>query len=160
MTNDELQVLLEAAQALNLRPAELKAVNPFTQQGKVAESLQIAAQSVNPLQAAKWAKEAGQEASLEAAAALAGVIEMTADAHKSLMESDPDYLVGVQEAQARREAELLQRWEAEVEEKEKARGIDSSKPRQPRNWQERWAMEQAALKEREAAARRQVQGAG
>jgi len=160
MEKQHLDLLIRAAKAAGLNPAELKAANPFDMKGGVAETMQMAVSAIDPVQAARWRSEAGGSASLEAAAAQAGVIEMNRSAHQSLLENDPDYVAGVQEAQARREAELLKRWEAEVEEKEKARGIDSSKPRQPRNWQERWAMEQAALKEREAAARRQVQGAG
>jgi hypothetical protein len=151
MTEAELKVLLEAAQSLKLNPGELKAVNPFTMQGRVAESLQMAVQALNPMQAAQWAQEAGQGASLEAAAALAGVIPMTQAAHQNLMETSPEYIEQHKAAQEKAEAELLARWDADAKAMAQARGVKADAPPAFRN-----AMHKASWEQQEFAKRMQA----
>jgi hypothetical protein len=156
MTENELKVLLEAAQSLKLNPAELKARNPFTMEGKVAESLQLAVQALDPMQAAQWAQEAGRGASLEAAAALAGVIPMSQAAHQNLMETSPEYVEQHKAAQEKAEAELLAKWDAEAKAMANARGHDADAPRPATNWRERWQQEQQEHQRLMQAAMQQV----
>ena len=94
-------------------PAGLKPVNPFTQQGPKAQSLQVAVQEINASQAARWRVEAGESVSLAAAAAQAGLTEMSASrtVHEELSQLSADYITGQAEAAARREADLLQSFE-------------------------------------------------
>ena len=69
--------------------------------------MQMAVTEVDPTQAARWRIAAGETVSLASAAAKAGLTEMTVGAHEELSEIDPDYIVGLEEAKARREAELM-----------------------------------------------------
>ena len=92
-------------------PAGLKPVNPFTQQGPKAQSLQVAVQEINASQAARWRVEAGESVSLAAAAAQAGLTEMSRTVHEELSQLSADYITGQAEAAARREADLLQSFE-------------------------------------------------
>lgn len=114
MTENEINLLLRAAQYAKLNPSELKAVNPFTQQGNTAKTMQLAVDALDPVQAAKWRVESGQSASLEATAARAGLLEMNQRTHAELMELDGDYRTGVEESKSRREAELLAAMDAEA----------------------------------------------
>ena len=92
---------------LKLNTSELKPVNPFTQQGSRAELIQTAVASINPAQAARWRQEAGESASLEAAAVRAGLKEMSQSVHQELMQIDPDFITGQEEAKAAWEAKML-----------------------------------------------------
>lgn len=107
MTEQELKVLLDAAQLAKIPAADLKPVNPFTQNGARAKTMQMAVQTVSPQMAAKFRFEAGDVVSLAAAAAKAGITEMNQAVHQELNELDADYITGQQEASSRREAELL-----------------------------------------------------
>ncbi len=107
MTDAELKVLLEAASMLKISASDLKPVNPFTQQGGRAELIQTAVASINPSQAARWRQEAGESASLEAAAVRAGLKEMSQAVHQELMQIDPDFITGQEEAKAAWEAKML-----------------------------------------------------
>ena len=107
MNQEQLKCLLDAASAARLDPSTLKPVNPWTQKGSVAETLQMAVQQQFPQMAAQWRVEAGESISLAAAAVKAGISEMNPNAEKELLELDHDYLVGAQEAAARREVDLL-----------------------------------------------------
>ena len=107
LNEEQLKALLVAAQTLGINPNELKPSNPWEFQGPRAESIQAAVAQQNPAIAAKWRLEAGQSVSLGAAAARAGIGVMTNAQHQELLELDPDYAAGAQEAQSRREAEIL-----------------------------------------------------
>lgn len=107
MTENELKVLLDAASLAKIDPAGLKPLNPFTQQGPTAQSLQVAVQEINATQAARWRNEAGESVSLAAAAAKAGLVEMSRTVHEELSQLDADYITGQEESAARREADLL-----------------------------------------------------
>ena len=75
MQKDEIQVLLQAAQRLNINPSELKALNPWTQKGPRAEAMQMAVLEVNPAMAAKWRSESGDEISLKTVAYEHGLVD-------------------------------------------------------------------------------------
>lgn len=60
-----------------------------------------------PQMAAQWRVEAGESVSLAAAAAKAGISQMTPDVEKELLALDKDFIVGAEEAAARRDADLL-----------------------------------------------------
>lgn len=107
MNEQELTVLIRAAQTLKISPQNLKARNPFELDGDVARSMQAAVAAIDPAMAARWSQAAGNSASLEAAAAKAGLVPMTAGAHQQLVETDPDYLEAHQAAVAQRERDLL-----------------------------------------------------
>lgn len=107
MTNDEIKILLDAASAARLDPASLKPVNPWTQKGATAETLQMAVQQNFPHMAAQWRIQAGESLSLAATAAKQGLTQMSPNAAKELAELDHDTIVGQQEAAARREADAL-----------------------------------------------------
>lgn len=160
MTDNELKVLLEAAQSLKLNPAELKAVNPFTMQGKVAQSLQMAVQALNPLQAAKWSEQAGQGVSLEAAAVLAGIAPMTKAAHQNLMQISPEYVEQHEAARAKFEADQLAMMTRKADEMAKASGRDPNAAPVFQTWQERSAAEHRQHQQLEAEARRRYSPAG
>ena len=107
-------------------PSTLQAVNPFQKTGPKAQAIQIAAEQINPAQAARWRVESGETVSLAAAAAKAGLTEMNRSIHEELQQLDADYITGQQEAAARREADLLASLEkgandlAEAREKQQA----------------------------------------
>ena len=107
MSEKEIKVLLEAAQVARMDPSNLKPLNPFSQNGTTAQTLQMAVQQVDPILAARWRNEAGESISLASAAAKAGLRPMTQSTHNELSSLDADYLAGQQEAAARREAQLL-----------------------------------------------------
>ena len=107
MNQEQLKCLLDAASAARLDPSTLKPVNPWTQKGGKAEVLQMAVQEHFPQMAAQFRVEAGESVSLAAAAAKAGIVEMNPSVEKELSALDHDYIVGQQEAAARREASLL-----------------------------------------------------
>ena len=107
MDDKQLQLLLTAAQQLKIDPNTLQVKNPFLLQGDTAVSMQTAISEIDPAQAARWRIEAGQSLSLGAAAAKAGLTPMTKETFDNLSQMDPDFLVGVEESRARKEAELL-----------------------------------------------------
>lgn len=107
MNETELQTLLNAAKLAKIDPSGLKPVNPFTQSGERAQAMQMAVSEVDPAQAARWRIAAGETISLASAAAKAGLAGMTPAAHEELKSLDADYIAGAQEAEARREADLL-----------------------------------------------------
>ena len=107
MNEEQLKCLLDAATSAKLDPGSLKPVNPWTQKGATAQTLQMAVQQNFPQMAAQFRVEAGESVSLAAAAAKAGITQMNPQVEKELMELDSDFVVGQQEASARREAELL-----------------------------------------------------
>lgn len=121
VNEEELKCLYEASRVANIDPMRLKTVNPWTQQGKIAELMQVAVSETNPQLAARWRLEAGESVSLGAAAAKAGLLEMSKAQHQELMELDYDYRTGVEEAQARREADLLASMESKTEQLSEAR---------------------------------------
>ena len=107
VSEDELKILLDSAALAKADPSKLKPLNPFTQTGPTAQSLQMAVSTLHPAMAAKWRNEAGQTVSLAAAAAKAGLTEMNKSVHEELSQLDADYITGAAEAAARREAEML-----------------------------------------------------
>lgn len=107
MTDNELKVLLAAAQKAKLDPANLKPQNPFRMEGPTAKTMQIAVADIDPVQAARWRNEAGQTYSLAAAAARSGITEHTAVTKQELLETDPDFVTGQMEAKAAWEAKML-----------------------------------------------------
>lgn len=107
MSEKEIQLLLTAAQQLKIDPNSLQVKNPFLLQGTTAVSMQTAIAELDPAQAARWRLEAGESLSLGAAAAKAGLAPMTKEAFDNLAQMDPDFLTGVEESRARREADLL-----------------------------------------------------
>ena len=111
MDEEQLKVLLDAAQLAKIPAADLKPVNPFTQNGARAKTMQMAVQTISPQMAAKFRVEAGDVVSLAAAAAKAGITEMNQAVHQELNQLDADYIIGQQEASARREAALLDQME-------------------------------------------------
>lgn len=116
MTDYELQTLLKAASLAKIPASTLKPLNPWTQQGERAQAMQMAVAEVDAAQAARWRIAAGESISLASAAAKAGLTEMTSSAHEELSQIDADYITGVEEARARREADLLDRMEKETAE--------------------------------------------
>ena len=116
MTESELKVLLDAASLAKIDPSRLKPVNPWSQQGPTAQSLQVAVQEISATQAARWRNEAGESVSLAAAAAQAGLSPITPAVHNELNELSADYISGQLEAKARLEAETLDRMAAAANE--------------------------------------------
>lgn len=115
MSEEEIKLLLQAAQICKLNPADLKPVNPWTMSGNTAMALQLAVSEISPAQAARWRVKSGETASLQAAAAKAGLVEMNQSIHNELSALDPDFATGVAEAAARREADLLDRMGKEAD---------------------------------------------
>lgn len=107
MNEEQLKCLLDSAALAKIKPSTLKPVNPFTQTGEKAQAMQMAVQTLFPQMAAQWRTEAGESISLEAAAAKAGLREITNNIHQELSNLDADYIAGAEEAAARREADLL-----------------------------------------------------
>lgn len=127
MNQEEIQLLMEAARVAKLDPSQLKVVNPFSQQGGVAKTMQSAVDQLNPSQAAKWRLEAGESLSLQAAAAQQGITPMTNKTHQELMTLDADYRAGHEESTSRREADVLARMESDAAKLAEARGIRRSR---------------------------------
>ena len=110
--------------------------------------MQTAVASLDPMQAARWRTEAGHGLSLGAAAAKAGISEMTNAQHEELMSLDADFRAGEEEAAARREADLLASLEsgaaklAEAREKQQAQfqrqGPNNSGGAYTRDFVQRW----------------------
>ena len=98
MTDNELKVLLAAAQKAKLDPATLKPQNPFRMEGPTAKTMQIAVAEIDPVQAARWRNDAGHTYSLAAAAARSGITEHTAVTKQELRDTDPDFVTGEMEA--------------------------------------------------------------
>jgi len=126
LEEQELKVLLQAAQVARMDPSTLKPKNPWTLQGQTAKTLQLAVSEIDPAQAARWRVEAGETISLASAAAKAGLSPMTQGAHDELSNLDADYIAGQEEAAARRHSQLLDSLEqganklAEAREKQQA----------------------------------------
>ena len=114
MTEKELKLLMDCARLAKQDPSALKEANPFEMKGNVAQSMQSAAEVLDPVQAARWRAEAGATPSLQAAAVKAGLMEMSQQVHKELMAIDGDYRAGVEESNARRETELLAQMESDA----------------------------------------------
>ena len=55
MSEKEIKVLLEAAQVARMDPSNLKPINPFSQNGTTAQTLQMAVQQVDPIGPALFA---------------------------------------------------------------------------------------------------------
>ena len=91
MKTEQLQLLLEAAQNLQLDPSQLKVANPWTLNGATAQSIQAAVSELNPQQAAEWRQEAGEALSLAGAAAQAGLTPISEASHNELMELSTEY---------------------------------------------------------------------
>jgi len=91
MNTEQLQLLLDAAQKLELDPSQLKVANPWTLSGPTAQSVQTAISELNPKQAAEWRQEAGETLSLAGAAAEAGLTPMSEATHNELMELSTEY---------------------------------------------------------------------
>jgi hypothetical protein len=72
MTPKEIKILHEACMAAGVNPSQISAENPFKKTGKTAEVIQMSVAGLDPVQAARWRKEAGHTISLETAAMLAG----------------------------------------------------------------------------------------
>jgi len=123
VTDEELQLLLQAACVAKLDPSQLKPINPFTQQGGVARTMQSAVEQVNPSIAARWRVEAGETLSLQAAAAKQGIAQLTNAAHSELMTLDSSYREQHQQNMSKRESELLESMEKGAERLAEARGI-------------------------------------
>ena len=127
MNNEQLQLLLDAAQKLQLDPSQLKVANPWTLNGSTAESIQNAVSDLNPQQAAIWRKEAGESLSLAGAAFEAGLAPLTASAHDELMELSPNY-----------QAEYKQRRRAEEEQMMRNLHHGAEKLKEKRERELRW----------------------
>lgn len=153
MSEKELQLLVNAAQLARLNPSELKPINPFSQQGGKATSMQVAVAELDPAQAARWRVEAGESISLESAAAKAGLTPMSRAAHNELSAIDADYITGQEEAKGRREADLLASLEKGADQLREARekqqqtfsrsaGNNTSGGAFTREWTQRWGNRQ------------------
>ena len=101
MQKDEIQVLLQAAQRLNINPSELKALNPWTQKGPRAEAMQMAVLEVNPAMAAKWRSESGDEMSLKTVAYEHGLVDGDSQVFADLRAHSPAFVA--QEEQKKEE---------------------------------------------------------
>jgi len=121
MNEEQLKALLTAARTLGINPNDLKAENPFKFTGPRAESIQAAVSEQNPTLAAQWRVDAGAKLSLGAIAARDGITPMSNSQHQELMEKCPDYATGALDSQARREAELLDKYSKAAEELATAR---------------------------------------
>ena len=153
MSEKELQLLVNAAQLARLNPSELKPINPFSQQGGKATSMQVAVAELDPAQAARWRVEAGESISLESAAAKAGLAPMTQAAHNELSAIDADYIADQQKEQARRSSDamaaleqgaaaLAARREAQQQAFARSAGNNTSGGAFTREWTQRWGNRQ------------------
>lgn len=115
LNEEQLKALLAAAQTLGINPNEMRAENPWKFKGPRAESIQAAIAQNNPGLAAKWRLDAGEKLSLGALAARDGITVMTNAQHQELLNLDPDYAAGAQEAKSRLEADLLAKMEASAD---------------------------------------------
>ena len=121
---------MEAARVAKLDPSQLKVVNPFSQQGGVAQTMQSAVDQLNPAQAAKWRVEAGESLSLQAAAAQQGITEMTNKTHQELMTLDAGYRSEYEQSRSQREADVLARMESDAAKLAEARETRRSRMEQ------------------------------
>ena len=110
---------MEAARVAKLDPSQLKVVNPFSQQGGIANSMQSAVDQLNPAKLQSGVLKPGK-LSLQAAAQRDP--EMTNKTHQELMTLDADYRAGHEESTARLEADALARMESEAAKLAEARG--------------------------------------
>lgn len=144
MNEEELKVLVEAANSLGIPPSKLSATNPYKMKGDVAQSMQMAVEAANPLMAAQWKAESLKQMNLEAAAAKAGVLQMTNGAHQELMSADPDYQQQFVAQQERKERDLLAKWDAAADDLRRERGIKDTVPHT--RWGQ-WTAEQQSMSE-------------
>ena len=133
MQKDEIQVLLQAAQRLNINPSELKALNPWTQKGPRAEAMQMAVLEVNPAMAAKWRSESGDEMSLKTVAYEHGLVDGDSQVFADLRAHSPAFVA--QEEQKKEEwiQKQLADMDAKAKELAASRGVDTEAAAQKYN---------------------------
>ena len=85
--------------------ASLQLRNPYELNGAVAEVMQSAVAELDPVQARAWAQEAGASMSLQAAAAMRGMVPMDARLEAEIQRFNP---MTADEVNAQRIAELTQ----------------------------------------------------
>jgi hypothetical protein len=129
MDDAGVKLLLEAAKAARINPGKLSVRNPWTCEGNVAMAMQSAVSMINPSMAAKWKSEAGHSDSLETAAVKAGLTAPTHQSNAERYETDPDFVVGMEEAQASFEARMLKKFDSEADK------LKASRERQFKNYQ-------------------------
>ena len=133
MQKDEIAVLLQAAKQLNVNPSELKAINPWTQKGPRAEAMQMAVMQINPVMAAKWRSESGDEISLRTVAYEHGLEEGSKEIFDDLRAHSPAFVAQEQERKNAWEEKMLKEMEDKAMELATARGVDPEAANQKYN---------------------------
>ena len=124
MQKEEIQVLLKAAERLNINPAELKPLNPWTQKGPRAEAIQMAVLEVDPTMAARWRTASGDELSLASVAYENGLMEGSKEIFDDLRAKSPAFVAMENQRRDEWESKMLKEMDDKALELSTARGID------------------------------------
>ena len=126
LQNDELQALLDAANALKIPAASLKPVNPFRSDLKspTAQTIQLWLRENRPEMAARLSGNSGHEFSLAAVAAERGLRQHDAESHREMLENSEIYAKQKKSEAADFEARMLKEMDDKVREAKLARGED------------------------------------
>ena len=85
----DIELLMKATAFAKIPTEQLKPEQPWKFEGKTAELLQMAVESVAPEKAAQWRSEAGGSISLETAAAELGLQPHNSRTKSDLLQHDP-----------------------------------------------------------------------
>ena len=126
LQNDELQALLDAAQALKIPAETLKPVNPFRSDLKspTADTLRMWLREHRPELAARLSGSAGHQFSLAAVASERGLRQHDARSHQEMLENDETYSKQHKANVEANEKALLDKWESEANKLAHSRGYD------------------------------------
>ena len=123
---EEIQALLDAANALKIPADSLKPINPFRSDMKspTAQTIQMWLRENRPELAARMSGNSGHEFSLAATAAELGLRQHDAKSHQEMMENSEVYAKQKKADAADWEARMLKEMDNKVREIQVSRGQD------------------------------------
>ena len=126
LQKEEIQALLDAANALKIPAESLKPINPFRSDMKspTAQTLQMWLRSNRPELAARMSGASGHQFSLAATAAELGLRQHDAKSHQEMMENDEKYAHQQNANKADWEKSMLAKMQSEAEKMAESRGAD------------------------------------
>ena len=126
LQKEEIQALLDAANALKIPAESLKPINPFRSDMKspTAQTLQLWLREHRPALAARMSGASGHQFSLAATAAELGLRQHDAKSHQEMLENDEVYSKQHKVNQEAEEQRLLRMMESEADKMAHARGYD------------------------------------
>ena len=126
LQNDELQALIEAAEALKIPLETLKPVNPFRSDLKspTAQAIQMWLSANRPEMSARLSGNSGHEFSLAAVAAERGLRSHNATTHQEMLENSEIYAQQHKQRVQAEEERILAEMSEQADKMAAARGYD------------------------------------